>query len=482
MPRSGGNMKNSPRTLLVGLVSPLSNLRFLVSTFETKLPSAIDASTSFRAVSLLTLLKQSSKTLSTLSDIFEKAYSSLRALAMPSILHHGLLSLPPEILSYIAKLTHPSSRRPYPVFSLVCRRFREIELSTPELWKFVNGNMSPERIATQIERGGGVDIAFEIIDGGTDYWRCDCLWRCRCKVWAAFATNADKMTSGRVQLNHGSLTEEMFGTPVMHDPGRPIRADEHILCLHKLRGVTLPRLRSLDLDILREEGHGVSFIRTWTMPKLRHLTFRVMIWDRNPDPSSVLPIPAGTKLESLKLKVSWMSGNAHIGFEWIAQLLKSECLSELTRLELTFVETKRYARPWIVEDQPDAVANMRPRFEPMPSITHLHLSLPNINIASPDSPTPSDVSKLSNSSFLVFLLPHLTTLVPNLESLDVTTPCSIIQHPTFWDYLSSLKSLNKRMKDVRIMMNEPALGVEEGHLGGLIRDCVQGVSIYVLLL
>ena len=156
--------------MVVVITTRLRLTSALQRALENNPPPTVNGSTSSCAVTLLKRLKIALKAFPVFFSTFEQAYNTLLELAMPSILHHGILSLPPEILSRFAMLTHPSLRRPYPAFSLVCRRFREIELSTPEIWMFVSGKMSPERMTLQIERAGGMDMSFEIVDGGCGYW------------------------------------------------------------------------------------------------------------------------------------------------------------------------------------------------------------------------------------------------------------------------------------------------------------------------
>jgi hypothetical protein len=413
-------------------------------------------------------MKQAVSNLAGDNTVIQEAVVHLRTLAMPSILHHGILNLPPETLARIARFTHLSDRRPYPVFPLVCRRFREIELSDPEFWTFVSGKMSPDRMALQIERAGGMGMTFEMIDGGEEYWGCDCRWMCRCGTWAVIASNPDRWTSARILLHFGSLTEEMFGTSVMASEGTG-DPEEHILCPHKLRGVTFPNLERLDIDIRQESTDGLSYVKTWILPKLKHLTHHVHHELAVLDTAVAIPLRDGAELESFKLKISWSALNAKAAIDWVSELLPRGSFAKLLRLEL-IISHLWEERPTLNSAQGSPVTATR--FKPLCFVKHFALVL------RPIRGTTTTVER-GESSYptLKALLPHLPLLTPNALSIAISAPYKFLGDSVFDNYLISLRSLHPSLKEVRLALWSKSASLDRCEIVAKVRSLLLEVRL-----
>jgi hypothetical protein len=440
---------------------------------EPPLDPAIPA----RAQALLADLKKTADGLANVYFTLENLIRSLYDISMPSILHYGLLSLPPEILSRIAVLSRPSPRQPNPTFPLVCRRFREIELGTPELWKQVNGNMDPERIDLQVERAGGevgAGMRFEVIDGGEDeYWRCSCCMGCRCDTWKAIVRHADKWASGRVILWGGSLgytggwyegdpfndaddveedssiedhedmelvppsdpigpstdeqdAEEDHDSATLTLPHLPPTQQTHTahVCARVLTGITLPHLTSLTIDT--HDPLGFAFLQSWRTPALKHLTYHVYFSEPGlVQTEQLLPIAEDVALESLTLKMatknSWCDrcgdGSENLSIrecvDWLERALRSQCIRNVTSLNLVFDEHLESDQKPLTV--PGHGVDSVPEHTSPPIFTPL-FNVSHLSITLPQSA----VAHSERQSYLDSTLPTsllLSTLLPHLLTL-----------------------------------------------------------------
>lgn len=78
--------------------------------------------------------------------------------------------------------------------------------------------------------------------------------------------------------SYGALTDDEFGTPWTEGVTSTATDgdSEHVLCLNKFRNVILLQHLDVDIDELdADEGRSVSvsFMGSWVIPNLRHLTF-----------------------------------------------------------------------------------------------------------------------------------------------------------------------------------------------------------------
>jgi hypothetical protein len=154
--------------------------------------------------------KSAMQTVNNLSASIATATTTLQQRVKPTILRHGLSSLPLEILSLIRVWLHlldgngafgfttsgPPQYEPRMVpnksFPLVCRRFREVELSTPELWTTVFKDMPIERVKLHIARSGGLPLRVQVhlfphlnMTGEQGDF-------CQCDLWELLANHAQR--------------------------------------------------------------------------------------------------------------------------------------------------------------------------------------------------------------------------------------------------------------------------------------------------
>ena len=115
-------------------------------------------------------------------------------------------SLPNEILSSIRLLLveHNSEgiQLPCKSFPLVCRQFRNLELSIPSLWTIVLDTMSPNRIEVQILRSGNLGLSFYITFSFVrEQERLHVVrYRCLCAQLETIARFSDRWTRANIEL------------------------------------------------------------------------------------------------------------------------------------------------------------------------------------------------------------------------------------------------------------------------------------------
>jgi hypothetical protein len=250
-----------------------------------------------------------------------------------TILRRELSSLPLEILSLIRVWLHVMDsndtfaystpedpyypRRmmvPNKSFPLVCRRFREVELTIPELWTTVNTKMSYERVKLHIARSGDLPLRVQI---RSDIWYHEERARSRhddvSGLIASHAQRCEWMEIYSERRGNSDLRSDM------------------IAFLSTIDGIHLSKLRRLDIVV--PGAATLSSLRTWSMPQLSELFCA--------SPGALLALPILHNLDVLKLTFDYeRSYNA----DDLIDLLSSPTGSNLQTLELRTLKN-RYGEP-----------------------------------------------------------------------------------------------------------------------------------------
>jgi hypothetical protein len=254
---------------------------------------------------LVRTLEASLSTLTKISNKILTTASSLRALAEPVVRHHGLFSLPlnavSHIRSYLEELDnpgHPELWMPWyrrnKSFPLVCRKFRQLELSMPSLWTYITDRMPEEVMRLHISRSGNLDVKVHLCDFQwiNDPVKSDLLFGIACR-WS------------HLSIKKLDISDESTGAV--------------------LNNLHLPSLRELYFDARNEKAN--TLICNWHLPKLCAVSVS------NVD--SALALPLGMRKCLTRLKFS-NRRTARVSMEKIIKYLSSSRLMRLTELEMDF--------------------------------------------------------------------------------------------------------------------------------------------------
>jgi hypothetical protein len=169
-----------------------------------------------------------------------------------------ITSLPVDVLCVLCELVceAPSTAGYFIIdierFQLVCRLFREVVLSLPHLWSFVDDSMSVERMETQITRCGGasIDMGFRMrYDRNPD--------NCKCARWEFIKSHSNCWTYAIMQIDYP------FGKRTKHS------------CLATLHAVCFPSMITLVTDFSRSHYYNKKTLRfQWSLPRLENLSVK----------------------------------------------------------------------------------------------------------------------------------------------------------------------------------------------------------------
>ncbi|KAF7290233.1 hypothetical protein MIND_01336900 [Mycena indigotica] len=145
--------------------------------------------------------------------------------------------LPPELMARIFSACLPPTQDAFPhadtapmLLCRVCRRWRSIALSTPELWAtFVakDGKASVETLKLWSDRSGSLPLTYVL--------------------------DSNVIDTGKILLETATAYKQRWGTLILH------LCDQSFAPLNSISSCRLPLLRSLELKARwRREGHGMT--------------------------------------------------------------------------------------------------------------------------------------------------------------------------------------------------------------------------------
>lgn len=110
------------------------------------------------------------KTLEGLVGSMDRMLETTKEKILPTFRHHGIKSLPDEILEKIflmmlAKGCDFADRFPELVISHVCRHFRNVAINCPLLWSRLTSRMSESHAVCHFQRSENVDFTVIIEEG-----------------------------------------------------------------------------------------------------------------------------------------------------------------------------------------------------------------------------------------------------------------------------------------------------------------------------
>jgi hypothetical protein len=253
-------------------------------------------------------LEASISTMSILLSELSVLSTSLRSVSEPIIRRHYLLLLPTEILAHIrlclAELYLPGRHcrgdafnleNGY-TFSLVCRRFRDIELSIPQLWTNAHDDMPDEYIRLVLSRSGNLGLKVQLTLSYNPFVACQ-----NCDKWKSLLEHKHRWTN---------LTIKFHDSKGDHD------------CSHSLRNLDLPSLRELHIDRIHDIARNV--ISAWSLPNLCAIT--------SCDLSTLLALPHTNPLSSLELRHEYLQMRT----DKILRFLNLSTTEKLTYLVIVF--------------------------------------------------------------------------------------------------------------------------------------------------
>jgi hypothetical protein len=189
--------------------------------------------------------------------------------------NHGVLKLPDELLEYILELVCDPKAKDHIFLSQVCRRFLRVAVGHADLWTYISAhqNRSWRKLQMKHSRDRGL-----IINTYADYHpshfrpnssRNDDHDDCPC---------ADFIV--QVLAKHMTWKELRLGPcPIL---SKHIQGSGQSSLALRLRGLSLPRLKRLDIESSFEWSNiitgdtAIDIIRnnasTWDMPTLKYLT------------------------------------------------------------------------------------------------------------------------------------------------------------------------------------------------------------------
>ena len=205
-------------------------------------------------------LKRSRDVMRALTNSLDSLITTFQSNMTRTTHHHGICSLPNELIVYIIELAclpDPESRRQF-TLSLVCRRFRNVVLNHSRFWTYLTPTQPDEFNKLLIKRSNKHGLSIYLSDSRrslpTTMWST-CYGKpgkCRCH---SFLT---------IVLRHKSRWQD-FTYAVRHEN---VKTAEKIQA--RLRGLYLPNLRHLEMFDNRKLVVAESrACYSWTTPELR---------------------------------------------------------------------------------------------------------------------------------------------------------------------------------------------------------------------
>ena len=258
-------------------------------------------------------LNQATRLLQTVLANLRSTANLVTKTLRPHLYHHGLFSLPPELLQEISLLVRDATPTRIPQLQFVCRQLRDFESAIPSLWTHVSDTMSPERIALQLKRSATnsspppANMSFSIRQR---YNREDTsIFTCKCAQLSLIAKNAVRWSRGNIDLD----------CPIDHGHGGNANPKAHNCAMQSFMLVSFPALHTLGLSHVDHCSCTNRIYKSLYLPSLRNLSAYGV--------DALLAISNARILNSLDIRFALDRG--------LSAALSHKSYSSLTRLRIT---------------------------------------------------------------------------------------------------------------------------------------------------